>query len=172
MVEGGGLGAAVWLECPGGFPFLFLAAFASSASALFLSSWSPPPPHSVLALAALSGLSPHVMSRMRRSSYNYVHSKDYELGKEWKQRAMVDLEDRLFLEGMLRLMRLEGKRNNHLVFRELTGVKGRVHYTCYTPSTDVQFSSSIDSSDSDSSHKSESGSSPKTKEACTLALVR
>ncbi len=100
---------------------------------------------------------------MRRSSYNYVHSKDYELGKEWKQRAMVDVEDGLFVEGMPSLMRLECKCNNHLDFRELTEEKGRLHYRCYTPSTDMQFSSSIDSSDSDSSPKSESaGSSPKT----------
>jgi hypothetical protein len=57
---------------------------------------------------------------------------------------------------------LECKRNNHLNFRELTREIGRVHNRCYTPSTDVQISSSIDTSNSDSPPKSESSSSPKT----------
>jgi hypothetical protein len=57
---------------------------------------------------------------------------------------------------------LECKRNNNQNFRELTMEIGRVHYRCYTPSTDMQFSSSIDSSDSNSPPESESGSSPKT----------
>jgi hypothetical protein len=90
----------------------------------------PPPPHSILALAASAGPSPRAMSKTRRSSYDYVHSKDYKLEKEQKQRVMVDIEGRLFWEGMLSLMRLECKRNNHLDFRELTVEKGRVHYCC------------------------------------------
>jgi hypothetical protein len=44
------------------------------------------------------------MSRTRRSLYDYVHSKDYDLKKEWKQRAMVDVENRLFWEGMPQLI--------------------------------------------------------------------
>jgi hypothetical protein len=154
---GGLVGASWWFSLPFPHGICFICICPVSLIMVL-----PPPPHSVLVLAALPGPSPRVMSRMRRSSYNYVHSEDYELGKEWKQRAMVDVEDRLFLEGMPPLMRLECKHNNHLDFRELTEEKGRVHYCCYTPSTDVQFSSSIDSSDSDSSPKSESGSSPKT----------
>ncbi len=141
-----GCGGLVGASCRFSLPFPCSVCFIRVCPVSPIMVLPPPPPlHSVLALAALPGPSPHATSRMRRSSHNYLHSKDYKLRKEWKQRAIADVEDRLFLEGgMPPLMRLECKRNNHLDFRELTAEKDRVHLFCYTLSTDVQFSSSIE----------------------------